>query len=379
MKAAAQRPLAGTTVVELAGLLPGPHAGALLAQLGAEVIKVERADGGDGTRALGERIFATYNRGKRSIAVDLKSEQGRRTIRTLFERADVVLEGFRPGVAERLDIGYPQARAINPKLVYCSISSFGQDGPYRDRTAHDLNCLSLAGYFAIPSQVDDRIARPKVRLADYAAAMHAALGVMQALMTVRLGGEGCHLDVAIQESISAWCLPHALAVRDGEAGDMEHAESVMPDNDLFRCADGLWLSLGIFENRYWGRLAELFGDRCAALREPALRQRAERMARKREVSELLAALFAGEPRDHWACALDATDIPWAPVYLDDQALDDPQLVHRRLTAPLEDHDSADAGMDLRLPMLINGQALWSPRPAPALGEHTEEILAELKL
>lgn len=367
------RPLAGTTVVELAGLLPGPHAGLLLAQLGAEVIKVERADGGDGTRALGERVFATYNRGKRSIAVDLKSEQGVDTVRALFQRADVVLEGFRPGVAERLGIGWPQARALNPKLVYCSISSFGQDGPYRDRTAHDLNCLSLAGYFATPSQVEDRIARPKVRLADYAAAMHAALGVVQALMTVRLGGEGCHLDVAIQESISAWCLPHALAVRDGEPGDMEHTRSVMPDNDLFPCADGLWLSLGIFENRYWGQLADLFGDRCPALREPALRRRAERQARKREVHGLLKTLFAEEPRAHWARALDATDIPWAPVYERDQALDDPQLVHRRLTGPL----SGGEGLDLRLPMLIDGRALWSPRPAPALGEHTEEILAEL--
>src|SRR5690606_24453354 len=116
-------------------------------------------------------------------------------VEALFQRADVVVEGFRPGVIDRLGLGYPRARELNPALVYCSISSFGQNGPYRDRTAHDLNCLSLSGYFGIPSQVHDRIARPKVRLADYAAAMHAVLGVVQAVMTVRLGGEGCHLDV----------------------------------------------------------------------------------------------------------------------------------------------------------------------------------------
>lgn len=376
--ASALRPLAGIRVLELAGLHPGPHACMLLSQLGADVIKVERPDSGDGTRAMGRQIFESLNRNKRSIALDMKTPEGKQAVDRLFGHCDVVVEGFRPGVARRLGVDYTQARSINSRIVYCSISSFGQSGPYLTRSAHDLNYLSLGGYFAPPSQVDDVTARPKVRLADFAGSMYAALSIATAALAARQSGDGCYLDVSIHDAITAWCLPYALALRSGLPGGIDHSPSVMPDNDLFVCADDRWLSLGIFENKYWAELRDLLADEFPEVANPEFLPRAARMARKREVSALLKRIFLSKPSAAWAQLFENSSLPWSLVYERDEVLDDPHVVARQMVT----QHSADDGSvwsDIRFPVLFEGVVLNSSLPAPDLGQHTEEILSEIGL
>ena len=182
--------LKDVTILDVAQLLPGPQATLQLAQLGATVIKVEQPGTGDTSRLISPGAFAQYNRGKPSIALDLKSEAGRTAFLELVRRADAVVEGFRPGVMKRLGLGYEALAAVNPRVVMCSVSGFGQTGPYASHAGHDLNYLSLAGYWAVPVQVDESVSRPRVRVSDYAASSYTALSLAAAIMSARQNGVG---------------------------------------------------------------------------------------------------------------------------------------------------------------------------------------------
>ncbi|PZX34311.1 putative transferase; similar to caiB/baiF CoA-transferase family; Alpha-methylacyl-CoA racemase [Cupriavidus phytorum] len=331
------------TILDVSQLLPGPHACSLLRQLGAEVIKVEQPGSGDTARQLGAHVYAQFNRGKRSVALDLKSDAGRAAFLDLVRDADAVVEGFRPGVMARLGLGYDALAAVNPAIVLCSVSGFGQTGPYASHAGHDLNYLALAGYWATPVQVHDAVARPRVRVSDYAASGYAALSLAVAIMSARQHGQGQHLDVSIHDAVLSWTAHGAWTARAHEASP--HASStVMPENDLFETRDGRHLAMGILENKFWDNLCAALGDAFPALRDPRFATRAGRGGHKVEVNDLLAAVFRTRDLAAWGDFFAPLDIPFSPVLGAGELFEDAHVRAREVVRRVE------GGIAVRFPV-----------------------------
>lgn len=347
--------LSGVRILDLSQLMPGPQATLWLQQLGAEVIKIERPHTGDSARMLGPAVFARFNRGKRTVALDLKQAEGRQRFLDMVATADAVVEGFRPGVMARLGLDYPALAAVNPRLVMCSISGFGQTGPYADRPAHDLNYLALAGYWAAPAQLDDAVARPRVRLADFAAASHAALALAVAICSARLSGVGQHLDVSIHDAILSWTAHGAWAARAPRDADAPPA--AMPDNDLFLTADGRHVALGILENHFWLALRDALGDDYPALHDARFEHRAGRQRAARDVQAVLAAMFRSRTLSQWIAVFDGLDIPFAPCLSAEELFADAHVKAREVVIEVGD----EGGIATRFPVRFS---LGLPPPSP---------------
>ncbi|MEU5998859.1 CaiB/BaiF CoA-transferase family protein [Streptomyces sp. NPDC047197] len=362
--------LAGKRVLDLSRLLPGPYATSLLADLGADVIKIEDpTTGGDPVR-LAPALFAALNRNKRSVTLDLRAADDRETFLRLVGTADAVVESFRPGTLDRLGLGHDVLRSANPRITLCSLSGFGQSGPYAGRPGHELNFLGLSGFFAVPGRLDGRVTRPGVRIGDMAGAMHAALALAAALAG---GGEGQHIDVSLSESITAWCSLFALPLLDVE--DPLDAGLVQGDNDIFTTADGKLLSLATFEDKFWLRLRTGLAAEFPVLDTPAYDRRAARTAAKQEVHDLLSQVFAARDHAWWHERLTALDAPWAPVFTDPaELLADPQARAREL---FEESHAPGAGPQARFPVIFGAGLETFRRVAPRLGEHTQDVLGEL--
>lgn len=373
---AARQPtcLSGQVVLDLGQLHPGPHTAMLLQQLGATVIKVERPHSGDSGRALGADTFAKYNRGKLSIALDLKNPDDQAILKGLARRSQALIEGFRPGVMQRLGVGYEVLREQNPALVLCSISGFGQTGPYAQRPGHDLNYLALAGYWAVPSQVDDHVGRPNVRLSDYCGSMYAALSLVVAMMTARLSGQGQHLDVSLHDAMTAWTIPGIDSMVRKTGKDIEKMGHVMPDNDLFATADGRFIALGILEEKFWDNLRDSLVADCPALGSVDFATRPDRLRHKRQLNALLKALFATKTLRQWEAHFGTRDIPWSPVLAHDELLDDPHVVARGVSHPSQDGDSRVVNFPVKF---SEGIAPHGGR-APILDGHRDQVLRWLE-
>lgn len=350
-------------IIDLSQLLPGPHATSLLLQLGADVIKVEPRGVGDASRALGQALFAQLNRGKRSLALDLKQPADRQAFLDLVRECDAVVEGFRPGVMARLGLGYDTLAQVNPAVVLCSISGFGQAGPYAAHAGHDLNYLALAGYWAAPAQVEDQVTRPRVRLADHAASAYAALSLAVAIMSARQKGVGQHLDVSIHDAMLSWSAPLAWLAR-GFENDPVAAPTVMPENDIFQTADGRHLVLGILENKFWITLCEVLGGRYPALRDARFATRPGRLACKREVNALLKAIFAERNLAHWQAAFAGVDLPFSPVLGACELFEDAHVRARGTLRQLE-----EGGIGVRFPVKFSLGLPDGPQAVPALDEY----------
>ncbi|MDQ1758569.1 CoA transferase [Achromobacter xylosoxidans] len=363
--------LSGMSVLDLGQLHPGPYTAMLLGQLGATVIKVEKPQG-DTARQLGAETFAKYNRGKQSICLDLKREEDKRVLLRLVAGSDVVVEGFRPGVMANLGLDYTQLARVNPRVVLCSISGFGQTGPYAQRPGHDVNYMALAGYWAVPSQVRDVMARPRLRLSDYCAAMHAALAILAAVQDARESGVGQHLDVSIHDTMTAWMAP-ALQAMNGPAGpEVAHLPHVMPDNDVFETADGRHLALGILEESFWRNLCVALAPACPDLNAPGYQTRAGRMREKRVLNDRLRELFKSRSLADWERLFDGHDIPWAPVLRHDEVFEDPHVRHRGVVA------DTPAGRVVGFPVKFSKPLPSMAREVPGLDQHRAQILARLR-
>ncbi|WP_044874548.1 CoA transferase [Pseudomonas sp. LFM046] len=350
-------------ILDLSQLLPGPHATSLLLQLGADVIKVEPPESGDGSRSLGASVFAMFNRGKRSLALDLGNAADREVFLDLVRGCDAVVEGFRPGVMSRLGLGYEALAKVNPAIVLCSISGFGESGPYADRPGHDLNYLALAGYWAVPVQVEDRISRPRVRLSDHAASCHAALALAVAIMSARQHGQGQHLDVSIHDSILSWSAPMAWLARGFEA-DPTASPTVLPDNDLFETWDGRHLALGILENKFWLGLRDALGGEFPALLDERFATRAGRYRNKGEVNALLKTVFKSRTLAEWDHAFSGLELPVSPVLNARELFDDPHVTARGTVRQLP----AEQGIGVRFPVKFSLGLPDASERVPELGE-----------
>ncbi|MFF5216880.1 CaiB/BaiF CoA transferase family protein [Micromonospora sp. NPDC000442] len=362
-------PLAGVRVVELAGIGPGPFAAMMLADLGADVIRVDRVTEVD-TTAFGTAHPDLLNRGRRSIAVDLKSADGREVVLALVRHANALIEGFRPGVTERLGVGPADCHAVNPALVYGRMTGWGQDGPNAPYAGHDIDYLALTGALHGIGRAGEPPVPPMNLLGDFGGGgMMLALGVVSALYAVRGGATGQVVDAAIVDGVAVlstqihalhqlgmWRNPRGVNLLDGGA----------PFYDTYECADGRYLAVGALEPRFYDELVRLTGfplppdepiDRTDPANWPALRA-------------AWARLFRTRTRDEWATLLTASDACAAPVLDWQEAPEHPHLAARE-TFLLRDGvvQPAPAPRFSATPAAIR-------RPPPWPGEHTDEILGE---
>lgn len=356
--------LRGVKIVDLSQLLPGPHATSLLMQLGADVVKIEPPGSGDSARQLGPAVFAQLNRGKRSVALDLKHPAGKAAFLDLVRDADAVVEGFRPGVMQRLGLDYATLADVNPRLVMCSISGFGPSGPYSQHAGHDLNYLALGGFWSIPVQVRDKIARPRVRIADYAASFHAALALAVAILSARQNGHGQHLDVSIHDCVMSWTAPAAWAAREYMKEPWD-SPTVLPENDIFETRDGRHLALGILENKFWRNLCDALGAEFPALADERFASGAGRQQFKCEVNTLLAQTFASRTLADWLEALGPFDVPVSPLIDADELFRDPHVRARGTIREI----AVDKTIAMRFPVKFSLGLPDSGDGVPLLGEH----------
>jgi alpha-methylacyl-CoA racemase len=361
-------PLEGITVLDLSRLLPGPFCSLLLADLGAEVIRVENPTGGDDLRHMkpfvdGEStLFLALNRNKKSIALDLKAEQGQEIFLRLAERADVVLEGFRPGTVERLGVGYERVRSVNPGLVYCSLTGYGQDGPYRGRAGHDINYLALAGVLGLTGPQDGPPVIPAVQIADLCGGMYAALGILAALRAREATGQGQVVDVAMLDGVISWLVLLAaqhFAASTPRRGDWLLCGGV-PCYNVYQTQDGGYVALGALEPKFWAAFCQGVG------REDLIARQFDGEA----VAEV-QAIVRERTREAWVTFAQEVDCCLEPVLGLDEVFDHPQVVHRGMRVQVGRTEQ------LRLPLKLSATPGSIRSPAPQLGAHTVEILESL--
>jgi crotonobetainyl-CoA:carnitine CoA-transferase CaiB-like acyl-CoA transferase len=369
-------PLAGVTVLDMSRLFPGSYATLLLASLGAEVIKVEDVAGGDGMRQM--MVFPpqsesaghlALNRGKKSLAIDLKSPDGQRMILELVAQADVLIDSFRPGVLDRLGMGADALAAANESLVHVSITAFGATGPYTKRPAHDLNSVGYAGLVGLVADADGNLALPGLQNADLAAGMHAALAALAGLRAAERDGAGYRADVAMSEAAaSLLSLQLATVAGTGQSPPVpDFLTGQLACYGVYECGDGEWLTVAGLEPKFFGRMVELMGrpELAAAQFDPAGQP---------QLRDSLAQDFRTRPRSEWLELLAGEDTCVGPVLSLTQALAEDHFAARGTVAQARFRDGRPARFFRATP--------WEARAdndlqAPDLGEHTAELLAEI--
>lgn len=370
--------LEGVTVLDLTRLLPGAFCSQLMADMGAEVIKIEDPRGGDYNRSWEPKAktesgsFLLLNRNKKSITLNLKNAEGHAAFMRLARSADILLEGFRPGVMDRLGLGYETLKAENPGLVYCSISGYGQDGPLRLAPGHDINYLGTAGALQLFGKAGEGPMVPGLSIADVGGgSLMASTGILAALYSRSVTGEGQNIDISMTDGALAWLALHGadylfggIEPRGGERPFIGQA----PCYNVYRCADGRYIALGALELHFWKRfcaLVDLPSEFCThyPVGDEAERQRGA-----------LNALFLTRTRDEWAAAGEAADIPLTAVNDMGEAFQHPQLVQREMLLHV-DHPVEGRVPQLGFPIKLHGTPCEIRIPPPRLGEHNEEVLA----
>ena len=380
-------PLDDIKVVDLTRLAPGPFCTMILGDLGADVVRVEQAGGGrfvraqqarqgqaDGSAQRRRAAFNPLDRNKRSIALDLKMPDAQQVLHRLCEDADVFVEGFRPGVVGRLSCDYETLSRINPRLVYCSISGYGQDGPYRDLVGHDINYISLGGALGMIGPEGGPPSIPYNILADYAAGgMHAALGIMAALMARQKTGSGQHVDISMTDGVAYLLAPIASAYFNGgtvpRPGEMTLSGGV-PYYNVYECKDGKYLSLGCIEPWFWENLCRALG------REDFIPIQFEE-DRYPEVFDYFRETFKTRSRDDWWEHLRrAGDVAVGKVYSIDEMVQDPHLQHRGIVGEVGRVDG-EAVRQVGVGPKLSKTPGAVRRLGPVTGQHTDELLEQI--
>jgi crotonobetainyl-CoA:carnitine CoA-transferase CaiB-like acyl-CoA transferase len=375
-------PLAGVRVIELAHIMAGPVCGLMLADMGAEVIKVEKMDGDDTRRTVppaleGESAaYMMMNRGKRGIGLDLKDPAGVAVLRRLLRGADALIENYRGGTMERLGIGYETLREEFPELVYCSLSGFGRTGPYADRAGFDLVAQGMSGLMSVTGEGPGR---PPMKcgppVTDITAGILAAMGVLAAYSHRLRTGKGQAVDTSLFEAgITHTYWQSAIAMATGVApGPMGSAHPLNAPYEAFETADG-WITIGAANQTNWLRLLKAIGADALA-EDPRFAVNRDRMANRRELAATLAPIFRACSSADWLARLEAGGVPAGPV-LDVNAMHrDPQTLARDMVVEV-DHPRVGRMKTLGLPVKFSDTPGRVHGPAPLLGEHSRAILAE---
>lgn len=326
---AAAGPLRDLRVLDFSSLLPGPHCTGILADLGADVIKVE-PPGGEAARLIDEGVFLAVNRNKRSVVADLKDPDGLARCLEMARHADVVVEGFRPGVATRLGVGYDEIKRMRPTVIYCSISGYGQNGPTRLRPGHDLTYQAVAGALSLCSSRDDGTRPPGIPIADMAGSVYAAIAILAALRERDRTGEGAHLDVSIVDATFALVAPRGGVSLCVTGSDLR---ADYPLNDLYETADGQLMAVSAIEQKFWLNLRDLLvayepGLRDSRFDTPAGRHRHH----ADELAGLLANAFSRRSAAEWVEHFGATDTSVERVATLAEAAEAPRVKSRGIVA-----------------------------------------------
>ncbi|HEX6820143.1 MAG TPA: CaiB/BaiF CoA-transferase family protein [Ktedonobacterales bacterium] len=375
---AGELPLAGLRILDLTRLLPGGYATQMLADLGADVLKIEEPGAGDYSRHTPPLVhgvgqaFLAVNRNKRSAALNLKHPAGREALLRLVDRVDVLVESFRPGVMDRLGLGYDSLRARNLRLVICTITGYGQNGPYRDRPGHDLNYIGYAGLLAHLRRPGAPPALPGAQLADIAGGgLMAVVGILAALVGRTATGQGRVVDVSMLDGSLALLPLLASNVLNGQ-GEAAPEEFILngwlPGYNIYQTADGRFVTVGALEPKFWAELCTRLGrPDLIAFQFPA--DAAERAATMDE----LASIFRTKSRDEWVAQLGGTDACVGPLNTLEEALADPQVRARAVAFPVS--YSGEPGEGLRTTPLISEAPVAQRMELSGLGQHTAEALA----
>jgi crotonobetainyl-CoA:carnitine CoA-transferase CaiB-like acyl-CoA transferase len=369
------------TVIDLSSHLSGPYCAMLLADQGADVIKVEKP-GGDEARGMppfmgGESApFMIWNRNKRSVLIDLKTEAGKAQLLALIDKADVLIENFRPGTLDRLGLGWPSLRERNPRLIYAAISGFGQTGPYRARGGFDLITQGMSGLMSVCGPKDGPPHRMPIAISDVAAGMHLAVGVLAALEARHHTGRGQLVETSLLEaalSLGVYEAAH-VAATGASPPRLGQAHRGSSPYQVFPTTDG-WITVGAAQGNFWERLCDLLA--VPELKADArFATNADRVRNNDALIALLERRFKDKPSAHWLDLLDGAGIPAGPVLEFDQAMADPHIAARGM-AVVTEHPAVGAFTTLGIPVKLSDTPGSLRRPAPTLGEHTREVLGAL--
>jgi len=377
--------LDGIKILDLSGGYPGAFSTWILSDMGAEVINIE-APRGARRRQLGtelrEAVYQTTNRNKKSIVLNLKSEEARHIFYQLAEKADVIVDPFRPGVAKRLGIDYPTINKINPRIIYCSMSGYGQDGPYHNFAGHDINYISIAGALNLIGKADSEPIIPLNLVADYSgAALYATIGILIALIARSKTGKGQYIDTSYTDGVISLLTTTTVGYfRDNvvpKRGE-HHLGGAYPFYNIYKTKDGKFITIGCNEPWLWENLCREIGKEDfipfnlprAFLRNPTDDKKWE------EISSYLKQLFLTKTRDEWFELLSQKDIPVGKVYSLDEVFTDPQVLHRKMVIEVE-HPTEGKIKQVGIAIKLSDTPGRVRNLPPLLGEHTEETLTGL--
>ncbi len=388
-------PLDGITVLDMSRVLAGPWAGQLLADLGARVIKIEHPERGDDTRGWGppwlaedlengpyghEKVAAYYlcaNRGKQSLAVDIATEEGQALIRRLAQGADILLENFKVGGLARYGLDYASLKGINPRLIGCSITGFGQDGPYAHRAGYDFMIQAMGGLMSLGGEPDGLPMKTGVAITDVMTGLYASVGVLAALQERARTGVGRHVDVALLDvqvaTLANQALNALVSGRDPERHGNAHP-NIVP-YQAFACADG-YLVLTVGNDAQFARFARLL-DRPEWAEDPAYASNAARVGNREVLVAMIQAILMTRSRDEWLAELEARGIPAGPINTLTEVFDDPQVQHRAMHRTLMRGELEVP--QVASPLRFDGDCATSEVAPPRLGQDSDAILAEMGL
>jgi crotonobetainyl-CoA:carnitine CoA-transferase CaiB-like acyl-CoA transferase len=387
-------PLSHIRVLDLSRIMAGPWAGQILADLGADVVKVERPGAGDDTRGWGPPFlkdksgrdttdagyFLAVNRGKRSIAINLADKDGQRIVRALAARADIVLEHFKTGTLEKFGLGYEDLRAVNPTLIHCSITGFGQSGPRRDQAAYDFMIQGMSGLMSVTGEADGKPGggpqKVGVPIVDIMTGMYAAIAVLAALARRHESGHGEHIDIGMLDVgvsfLANQAMNYLISGRAPRRAGNAHP-NIQPQ-DVFATRDG-YLVLAVGNDDQFARFCEVL-ERPELAEDERFKANAGRVRNNATLTPLIAEILATRERDHWVRACERVGVPCGPINSIAEVFADEQIKHRGMLIDIA-HAVVGAVPQVASPMRFKNAPLSHERPPPLLGEHTDEILREL--
>ena len=378
-------PLDGIKVLDVSQIMAGPYCTMVLGDMGAEVIKVEKANGGDDSRQMGPYVedestcFAQINRNKKSISLNLKEEKGREVFYRLAREADVVVENYRPGVTQSLKIDYDSLKAINPGLIYCSISGYGQTGPSRHKGGFDLVAQGMSGLMSMTGEPGRRPLKTGVAVYDIGAGLTAIYSSLAAYIPRQRSGEGQHLDIAIAECGLPWFTWEAGAYfsegRVPEATGWRHRVSA--PYQAMRVRDG-YMMLGCANQRTWERFCEDGIERPELMVDERFKTNLDRGANVEALEAILEDILGQQDRAYWLDRCDAAGVPAGPINDFDQAMHDEHYLAREMVLEV-DHPTMGRMKTLGFPSKFSATPLAIRQPAPLFAQHTDEVLGEIGL
>ena len=375
--------LKGIKVLDLTRALAGPYCTMLLADYGAEVIKVELPGTGDDTRGWGppfiqgeSAYFLSINRNKKSLTLDMKNPKSKDILERMIKQSDVLVENFRPGAADRLGLGYEQVKKLNPKIIYCSISGFGQDGPYRELPGFDQTLQGMGGMMSITGEPDGPPMKVGVAIADISGGMFAGFGIMLALFHREKTGKGQWVDTSLLDSQIAW-----LTYRAGEffvSGKLPEkvgsGHPMIVPYQAFKAKDE-YINIAVGNDQLWKRFCKVINME-NIMDDPKFATNAKRVENRKELIAILSKIIETKTGAEWLKLLEDAGIPAGPIYTLDKLFSDPQVLHRKMMVELE-HPKAGKIKVTGVPVKLSETPGEITAPPPGLGQHNKEVLRDL--